>query len=143
MSDRAARLGSARSGGFTLIESIVALVVVSAVLLILAPVLFHVANQRVEDEGVIEREALLRGEASRLSILPFANLDAEAGCTTVSVVNAARDLAHTRCIGVTAVSSGERTVTVKITPANTRVAKDSVVFTRTKAKSNPFNTASP
>jgi prepilin-type N-terminal cleavage/methylation domain-containing protein len=141
MSDRSPSL--ARSMGFTLIECIVALVVVSSVLLLLAPVLFHVANQRVEDAGVIEREALLRSEASRLSILPFRMLDAQAGCTTVSVVNVARDFGHTRCVSVTAVSSKERSITVKITPTNTVVAKDSVVFSRTKAGSNPFNTSQP
>jgi prepilin-type N-terminal cleavage/methylation domain-containing protein len=124
------------SRGFSLIESVVALIVVGATLVVLAPVLFHVANQRVEDEGVTEREAALRSEANRLSLLTFTSLDAQAGCTNVS-----GDLPHSRCVTITTVSAYERTVKVKITPTNTLVPKDSVVFTRTNVRSNPFNTA--
>ena len=125
--------------GFTLVESVVALMVVSATLLVLGPVLFHVANQRTKDEGVIERDALLRSEANRLSSLAFKSLDAQIGCTTDSDA----DLPHTRCVGVTSVSFSERTVKIIVAPTSARVPRDSVVLTRTSARGNPFNTALP
>jgi prepilin-type N-terminal cleavage/methylation domain-containing protein len=130
-----------RSGGFTLIESLVAIMVISAVLAVLGPVLFHVANQRARDEGTIERDAILRSESNRLSTLAFSALDAEAGCASVT---SREKFPYSRCITVTAVSSRERTVRVAVDPANPMVPADSVVFTRVRMSSgNPFNTTSP
>ena len=130
-----------RSGGFTLIESLVAIMVVSAVLSVLGPVLFHVANQRARDEGTIERDAILRSESNRLSTLAFSALDAEAGCA--SVTNREK-FPYSRCISVTAVSSSERTVSVAVDPVNPLVPADSVVITRVRmSSSNPFNTSAP
>ena len=129
------------SGGFTLIESLVAIMVIGAVLSVLGPILFHVANQRTRDEGTIERDAILRSESSRLTTLAFSALDAEAGCASLT---ARETFSYSRCITVTAVSSRERTVRVSIDPVNPMVPADSVVITRVRMSSgNPFNTTSP
>jgi hypothetical protein len=128
-----------RSGGFTVVESLMALIMVSAVLMLMAPALFHVANERVTVDAATRREALLRGESNRIASLPFANLDAQAGCASVSTPH----LPHQRCITVTTLSVQERTLVVKITPTNTLVPRDSVVITRTDRKANPFNTNQP
>jgi type II secretory pathway pseudopilin PulG len=129
-----------RSGGFTLIEGLVAIMVIAAVLTVLGPVMFHVANQRVRDAGTVERDAILRSESNRMSSLAFTDLDAEAGCASIT---ARARFPYSRCITVTAVSSRERTVSIAVDPVNDLVPADSVVITRTRTSSNPFNTSQP
>jgi hypothetical protein len=129
---------SNQSGGFSLVESLVALVLVSTVMLLLAPALFHVANERVSVEAATDREAALEGEADRLSSFPFTELDSEAGCALLT-----DPFPHTRCIVITEVSSQERQVIIRIVPLNSAVARDSVVMTRTNRRANPLNTAQP
>jgi prepilin-type N-terminal cleavage/methylation domain-containing protein len=132
-----ARGGS--GGGFTLIESLVALVLVSAVLMLLAPPLFHVANERIRIEGESRREAVLRGESNRLASLPFEELDDQAGCTTVT----GSQFSHERCITVSQLSPREREIKIKVMPSNSLVVVDSVVMTRTDRAPNPVNTGQP
>jgi type II secretory pathway pseudopilin PulG len=129
---------SRNSAGFSLVESLVALMLVSTVMLLLAPAIFHVANERVTVEAAAEREAALEGESDRLSSLPFTDLDGQAGCTELS-----DPFPHTRCIVITEVNNQKRDVKVRIVPTNSAVARDSVMMTRTDRKSNPFNTAQP
>lgn len=136
MSNRTKVLGSQ---GFTVVESLMAVMLVGAVLALMAPALFHAANERVTIDAATRREALLRGQVNRISSLPFANLDALAGCATVATPL----LPHQRCITVTAISTQERQLVVKITPTNTLVPRDSVVITRTDRKANPFNLNQP
>lgn len=127
------------SGGFTLVESLLALIMVSVVLMLMAPAIFHVANERVTVDAAGRREALLRGQFNRMASLPFANLDAQAGCTNVATPL----LPHQRCITVTSLSTVERRIQIKITPTSTLVPKDSVQLTRTDRRANPFNTLEP
>ena len=127
------------SGGFTLIESLMAMVLVAVTLLILGPVLFNAASQRVRDEGIVEREAVLRSEVNRLATLRFSSLDEQAGCSTVP----GPDFPHTRCVTVAAVSSRERTITVRVTPVSPLIPIDSLTIARTSSRGNPFNTAQP
>jgi type II secretory pathway pseudopilin PulG len=137
MSDRSTSR-SKRSAGFSLIEGLVGLVMVGVVVLLLAPALLQVANDRVLVEAATDRETVLQGEADRLSSLPFVDLDAEAGCALFS-----DPFAHTKCIVITQVSIQERELKVRVVPANTAVARDSIVLTRTNRRANPFNTAQP
>jgi hypothetical protein len=118
------------------VESIVALVLVSAVLLMLAPVLMHAAGQKVTQEGLLERDAILRGESNRIANLPFQALDAQEGCKTFQ----SGKLPHSRCIDVAEVSSQEREVVIKVDPTTPLVPTDSVVMSRTNSRRNPFNT---
>jgi type II secretory pathway pseudopilin PulG len=129
---------SNESGGFSLVESLVALVLVGTVMLLLAPALFHVANERVTVEAATEREAALEGESDRLSSFPFAELDSEAGCALLT-----DPFPHTKCIVITPVNNQERQVKIRIVPLNSAVARDSVVMTRTNRRGNPFNTKQP
>jgi prepilin-type N-terminal cleavage/methylation domain-containing protein len=125
--------------GFTLIESLIAMILISAILALLAPSLFHVANERVSVDAALLRQSVLRGEFNRLASLTFADLDGEAGCTTVSDT----DLPHTRCITVTTLSERERSLKVQVTPSSSFIPSDSVVMMRTDREANPFNTAEP
>jgi prepilin-type N-terminal cleavage/methylation domain-containing protein len=126
-------------GGFTLIESLVAMVLISAVLMLLAPSLFHFANERVTVDGAVLREAALRGEFNRLASFPFDDLLDEVGCTTISD----SELPHTRCVSVTELSEQEREITIDITPSSSWIPADTLVMTRTDLETNPFNTAQP
>lgn len=125
--------------GFTLIESLVAMVLVSAILLLLAPSLFHVANERVTVDAAVLREAALRGEFNRLASFSFDDLLGQAGCTTVSD----SDLPHTRCVSVTELSDQEREITIAITPSSSWIPADTLVMTRTDLETNPFHTTQP
>jgi hypothetical protein len=135
MSDRSM---SSRSGGFTLVETLVAMILVSTVMFLLAPALFHVANERVTVEAATHREAALEGESNRLSSLPFAELDAQSGCTLWS-----DPFPHERCVVVNEVSKQEKQLLVTIVPLDAAVARDSLLMTRTDRRANPFNTGQP
>lgn len=133
-----ARVPTSR-GGFSIVECLVAMMLISAILLLLAPSLFHFANERVSVDAAQLRESFLRGQFNRLASLSFENLDAESGCTTVSDP----ELPHTRCVTVAVVSDQERLVTINITPTYSFIPPDTLVMTRTDLETNPFNTAQP
>jgi prepilin-type N-terminal cleavage/methylation domain-containing protein len=126
-----------RLGGFSLIECVVALILVGALLALLGPLLLFSASERATAEGAMVRDALLRGEASRLASLPFAQLDAEVGCQTRATPVR---LPHTKCVAVAAISSFERRVVVRLTPTAGLVRADSVSFSRAIVTRNPFDT---
>jgi prepilin-type N-terminal cleavage/methylation domain-containing protein len=128
-----------QKAGFTLIESILAMILISAILSLLAPSLFHVANERVTVDAAILREATLRGEFNRLASFPFDDLAGEAGCTTVT----GTELPHTLCVSVADLSVTEREITIEITPSSSWIPGDTVMLTRTDRDDNPFNTAEP
>ena len=73
-------------------------------------------------------------QVNRLSALTFDSLSAHAGCTTI----ATGQFHHTRCIGVADVASGQKRITLVITPANTMLKPDTTIFDRISAAGNPF-----
>lgn len=126
--------------GFSLVECLVAMVLVSVILMALAPVMFNAATRQVVDSGTVERDAILSGEAGRLTSLPFDALAAQEGCKTLPPQ--AR-YAHERCIAIGAPSNDVRRVVVTVTPDTPVVPADSVVVVRTRLKGNPFNAGQP
>lgn len=129
---------SSREGGFSLVEALVALVLVSVVVLALAPVMFTAASRQVVDSGSVERDAILLGEASRLSSLPVQALAAQAGCRTLPPQ--AR-YSHGLCITVQPMGGGQFRVSVAVSPDHDLVPADSVVmYRRAGGQGNPFNT---
>jgi prepilin-type N-terminal cleavage/methylation domain-containing protein len=133
-----ARVETPRAG-FSIVECLIAMMLISAILLMLAPSLFHFANERVSVDAALLRDSFLRGQFNRLASLSFDNLDAQAGCITVSDA----ELPHTRCVSVAVVSDQERVVTINITPTHAFIPPDTLVMTRTELETNPFDTGQP
>lgn len=130
--------GAGGRAGFSLIEALVAMVLVSIVVLALAPVMFTAASRQVVDAGSSERDAILMGEASRLSTLPVPALAAQAGCRTLP--QQAR-FSHGLCITVQPMGGGQVRIAVAVTPDSPVVPADSVVmYRRAGGQGNPFNT---
>lgn len=127
---------AAGRGGFSLIELMVAMVLTSVALMALAPALFQSVNRQKIDTVGMERDAVLLAEANRMTSLPFPQLDAQAGCTTIP---AEETFPHERCIAVETVGARERKVVVRVTPLDTAVRPDSVQVFRTTPPPNPFN----
>ncbi len=127
---------SNRELGFTLIEIVVAMTLLSITLVSLAAWTYHVARRSVNSAAVAYRTAALTEQVGRLTVLPFADLDAQDGCSPI----ANPPFPHERCITVTTVSPTVRDVKVKITPDNTQFRPESLLFKRTRAAVNPFNT---
>lgn len=124
--------------GFSLVEALVAMVLVSVVMLALAPVMFTAASRQAVDAGTAERDAILMGEADRLSTLPVQALAAQDGCRTLPPQ--AR-FSHGLCITVQPMGGGQIRVGVTVSPDTPLVPPDSVVmYRRSGGQGNPFNT---
>ena len=83
-------------------------------------------------DGRTAQLALMAEEAQRLTVLPFDSLASRAGCATVS----GGTLPRTRCVTVTDVNTGRKQVRIVITPTNTAIKPDTVVFHRVRP---PYN----
>lgn len=132
---------SASSGGFSLVETLVAMLLVSIILMALGPVMFTAAARQAAETGTVERNTILLGEANRLSSLPINALAAQAGCKTLPPQ--AR-FSHGLCITVQPMGGGQTRVSVIVTSDSPLVPADSVVLVRrTGGQGNPFNTGGP
>ncbi len=129
---------SSRELGFTLIEIMVAMTLLSITLVSLAAWTYHVARRSVNSAAVAYRTAALTEQVGRLTVLPFDNLDAEHNWVSCQQITAP-PFPHTRCIKVTG-TGNVRDVLVKIIPDNTQFRPDSLLLQRTRAGFNPFNT---
>lgn len=122
-------------GGFTLIEVLVAMVLLAIVLTMLAAFSLGTATQLVNLSRGDVRQALTQREVNRLAALPYNELPAAAGCRTVTVSN----LAHTSCVTITQAIKN-RTVQLIVTPQWSGTYADTVVLQRSAPAYNPFNT---
>lgn len=124
--------------GFSLIEALVAMTLLSIVLLSLAPLSFRAAHGAVEANGAAHQTAALTSEVGRLDVLPFESLPVGTTCVTVSTP----PFPHTRCTTVNNVSSKRKQVIVVVTPSGNSLLKpDTTIIERTPAgKANPLNT---
>jgi prepilin-type N-terminal cleavage/methylation domain-containing protein len=123
--------------GVSLVEVLVAIVLMGTVLTSLAGLTFTAARQSVRVAGSTYRQAVIQQEANRVAALPFASLTGLSGCRTVS----SGTFPHTVCITVTTVSAVRRQVQVVVTPSQPGVRPDTLRFERTNPPtSNPLST---
>lgn len=121
--------GRARDG-FTLIEVVVAMVLLSTVLVMLAGMTFHTAQQSVELHSTGARQALMLQEVNRMSSIPYDDVAGEVGCRTLG---SGDGLEYTGC--VTSTVSGNNAVQVQIvmTPVRSSMIRpDTVRFIRSQ-----------
>lgn len=112
--------------GFSLVEGMVAMILLSVSLMALAPVLFQAIDRQRTETFRLERTGVLLAQSNRLMALPFDELDSE---TDLSISD---PYVHTYDvdIDVTVAGAGERLVKVVVIPDAVGVGADSIQFSR-------------
>ena len=98
--------------GFSLIEVMIALTIMSVVLIALAGLMFQVAQRTRTSAAATYRTAAAQKAAAHIQTLPWDNIDAASGCTADS----SGMMAYNRCISVTNPSASLKAVYVVISP---------------------------
>lgn len=113
--------------GFTLVEVLVSMTVLSLGLALLGTLLVRSARQATAASSVVYENAALTKEIGRLGAMPFAALAAGTTCTTVT----AHPMPHQICTTITATNPKRKTIKVKVTPSgNPLLRADSTMFER-------------
>jgi prepilin-type N-terminal cleavage/methylation domain-containing protein len=131
-------VGSPDQGGFTLVEAMVAIVLLAVSSLALGALLMRASRTAIAAASTVQATASLSTEVGRLQVLPFDQLSSGTSCVTVNTP----PYPHTRCTTVNNVSSKVREVIVVVTPSGNSLLKpDTVKMSRTKNGNNsPLNT---
>src|SRR3954451_3991663 len=115
--------------GFSLIEVMVAMTILSIVMMSLAKIGVSVAVKGRTNDLVAKRNAALQLEANKLGTVPFANLGTWS-TTTRTFTNGG--FTYTRRTTIGAMTATRYAIKVVVTPAIDPSKKDSVMFDRTK-----------
>jgi prepilin-type N-terminal cleavage/methylation domain-containing protein len=128
---------SPQTSGFTLVEIMVSLVLLSFASVIIGKQMFLAASAARSNGTIVYRTAAITGEVSRLDAIPFDSLTAGTTCTTVSTP----PFPHTRCTTVNNISAKKREVIVVVTPSgNSLLHPDTTIVVRTKpTNGQPLN----
>jgi prepilin-type N-terminal cleavage/methylation domain-containing protein len=128
---------NSRRGGFTLIEVMVTMTIISIGILVLGGMLLRSSRAAEAASAASYQTAAMTTLASRLDALPFDQLAAGTTCDTV----AGPPLPRIRCAVITTVSAKVKRVTVRVTPTGPSLQADSVVFERSiSGNGTPLNT---
>jgi prepilin-type N-terminal cleavage/methylation domain-containing protein len=131
-------LPSPRTGGFTLVEVMVSMTLLSIASLALAPLLFRGARAAAATGNAAYQTATMSGEVAKVDAIPFDLLVMGTTCVTVT----APPFPHTRCTTVNNISAKTKQVTVVVTPSgNDLLQPVTTVVTRTiSGNGNPLKT---
>jgi prepilin-type N-terminal cleavage/methylation domain-containing protein len=119
--------------GFTLVEVVIALVLMAVILTTLGGLTFVTARQAVVADNTMEREAASLELVNRYATMPFNQLALGTACDSAGTTNNL----YRRCVTVTPLSTARRVVIVT-TPEQRGVAPSTVTLVR-----NPPPSASP
>jgi prepilin-type N-terminal cleavage/methylation domain-containing protein len=101
-----------RTGGFTLIEVLVSMMILSVGTVALASLLARASRSATDASASVYQTAALTSEVGRLGALPFTSLAAGTTCVNVT----AGPFLHQRCAVITAVSAKVFRIVVTVTP---------------------------
>jgi len=120
--------GTTRRGteGFTLIEVMVSMVILTIGTLALASLLLRSSKQATAVSMSVYATAAVTEELGRLGAVPFSSLVAGTTCVNVTV----RPLPNTRCTVITDVSAKRKTIQVTVTPTDATISAVSITFER-------------
>lgn len=122
--------------GISLLEVLVAIVVLGIALGSLGTLTFATARESVGTSQASHQAATLTREAGRLTVLPYDSLPDEVGCRKID----APPFPHERCIGIDEPGANTRQVIIIITPASPHNGPDTASLERTRPRAgNPFN----
>jgi prepilin-type N-terminal cleavage/methylation domain-containing protein len=135
--DRAAAaattIAKERTRGFSIVEVIVAMVLLGIAVSSLAALTYSVSQSGMIATGNAYRNGVLMQEINRLEGIPYDSI--AVGTSTVSVTSA--PYPHTTVIRVTEPTVNlVKAVRIVITPTNTRFKPDTAIFIRTKARTS-------
>ena len=121
--------------GFSLVEVVIALTIMSVVLLALGGLMFQVAQHTRTSAATTYRTAAAQKITAHIQTLPWNNIDGASGCTADS----SGLMAYNRCISVTTTSANTKAVTVVISPTGLFTAlPDTLLVVRSKSRVSPF-----
>lgn len=122
--------------GFSLVEILVSLSLISIALVGLVPLSARVIRASATATLLTQRSAALSGEVERVAATPFDSLHAGRVCTTTELPG----FGYARCLNVQISSPGSLRVTVSVAPQDTRVGADSAQLDRTReTPGNPLS----
>lgn len=121
-----------RRKGFTLIEVIVAMVLLAVAVSSLAAMMYSVSTSSKRVTGAAYSNGVLMHEVNRLIALPYDSL--AVGSSSVYVTDGAYQ--HTRVMTIAEPTVRLKTVEIIITPVNPNYRPDTVRFTRTNARTS-------
>src|SRR6478672_3989342 len=113
-------------GGFSLVEVLVAMTLLSVVLMSMAKMAFTIASAGRLNDVVAKRTMMLVTEANKFNSMPF---DSLATVSTATKTFTFGDLKYTRRLTITTNSTTWKTVKIVITPFYYSSKKDSVFVT--------------
>jgi prepilin-type N-terminal cleavage/methylation domain-containing protein len=121
--------------GFSLVELLITMAVLSIALVVLVPVTRRVASLSNQSTGRTQRLAALSGEVQRVEALPFDSLTVGTTCR-----QAGSSAPYTTCMTVTAVNDRTRLIVVSVAPIGVQVGPDTTVVERSRGGgANPLN----
>lgn len=118
--------------GFSLIEVMVAMTMLSIVLLSLAKLTTIVTTRATSVDVRAKRNAALQLEANKLGAAKLTNI---AAWSTANATFTLGDFTYTRALTITKQSSTRYTIKIVITPSTATSLKDSITFDRTSPPS--------
>ena len=121
--------------GFSLVEVLMAMTLLSIVLMSMAKMAFTVAAAGRNNDIVAKRNAVLVQEANKWNAMPFANLVTTATTTQAMTMG---DFKFTRRLTVTQNSATRRTIKIVIVPTLDPKRTDSVFVHRATAAGSPL-----
>jgi prepilin-type N-terminal cleavage/methylation domain-containing protein len=128
------------TGGFTLIEVLVSMTILSVASLAMGSMLVRATRAAGATSSAAHQTAAMSGAVARLDVLPFDALVAGTTCVTVT----AAEFPPTQCATINNISPKVELVTVVVTPSgNALMHPDTTSFRRTKsgfASGNPLKT---
>lgn len=118
--------------GFSLIEVMVAMTLLSIVMMSLAKIGVSVATRGRTNDLVAKRNAVLQLEANKIGTVPYDSLRTWPTTTKSFTLG---DFTYSRRLTITGTSSTRYTIKVVVVPATNTRRVDSVMFDRTRPPS--------
>jgi prepilin-type N-terminal cleavage/methylation domain-containing protein len=118
-----------RRRGFSLIEVMIAMTLLSIVMMSLAKISVSVATRGRLNDLVAKRNAALQVESNKFVTVPF---DSLRNWSTSTKTFTRGTFSYTRRLTITAVGLTRYTVKVVVTPTTNTAKKDSVIIDRTR-----------
>jgi len=114
--------------GFSLIEVMVAMTILSIALMSLAKLATMIAVRGRDNDLIAKRTAALQLEANKFGAVPFSAL---ANWSTANQTITRANFTYTRKLTITAASSTRYTIKIVIVPSTATTRPDSITFDRT------------
>jgi prepilin-type N-terminal cleavage/methylation domain-containing protein len=119
-------------GGFSLVEIIIAMAMLTIVMILLASMSLSVGRRATLNDLNTKRNLALSQQANRISVMPFAEVAALSSGTTQLLLGG---FSFNRRLTVTQSATNRYTIRIVIAPITTEFRADSVTIDRTRPAS--------